>query len=72
MMERNCYNCKYRQDISCYPFKKTDEWCKKQKAYIYKPRKECPKFKIKLKSRLFGDQSPYVRMEPLVGGCEED
>lgn len=72
MMERNCYNCKYKVDAIRNPFAKALYYCKKQKAWIHKPLKTCPKFEIKLRSKIFGNQSPYIRTEPLVGGCEED
>ena len=68
----NCYNCKRRRVVKYNPYKKSNYWCKKQNAWIHKPLKECPIFEISFCSRLFGDQTPFIRTEKLVGGCEED
>ena len=71
MINSNCYNCKYKADVRFNPYKKSDKWCKRQRAWIWSPLKTCPLFKRNFKSWLFGDLSPKIRMEKLVGGCEE-
>ena len=71
-VENNCFNCKYQEDATHYIYSKTDSWCKKQRAWIYAPFRTCPKFRRSLWSFLFGDRTPFIRTEKLVGGCEND
>ena len=59
-------------DATCSPIRKTDNYCKKQHAWIFAPLRKCPKFEISFWSRIFGDRTPFIRTEKLVGGCEED
>ena len=63
----NCYNCKHKKIYLTNAL----QGCKKQHAWIRAPRKSCPKFEGSFKFKIFGDQSPFLRTEKLVGGCEE-
>lgn len=71
-MENNCYNCKYKIDTASYPYSRTNNYCKKQHAWIHSPLRICPKFEVSFWAKLFGDRTPYIQTEKLVGGCEED
>ena len=68
----NCYNCKYKMDVRFTPYKRSDKWCKKQRAWIFCPLRTCLLFKRSFESWLFGDRGPEIRTERLVGGCEEE
>lgn len=72
-MKNNCWNCKHCSNQYRNPFAKTWHYCIKQQAWIYKLNKECPKFEIKLFSRIFGDKTPKSNTfkGDLVGGCKK-
>lgn len=47
-------------------------FCKKQRARIHCPLRDCPKFEQSLICKFFGDRTPEIHKEKdLVGGCEE-
>ena len=66
----NCFNCKFKQMLT-YPVYGFDyPFCKEQLALIRNEFKKCPKFQANWIFKIFGDRTPRVNNDPLVGGCE--